>query len=500
MLVAAAFWFGIKPAPAPLVSLSLSTPALTAGAPEPLALTVRSNAAEPLKNVRLRWRFPAGTQLLQSAPLLSADGSVFLGDLHPGSETVSHVIARSFLAIGETATFTVEVSYDLENGSRFTFFGSAMRPIEASALVADIPEAVRSARFVSFEGTTIPIQVTNRTSSTLPLVHLTYQINGTDGEERRTLGDLLPGENRFIFVPLKPSKGDFQISWNVGAASRDLMKGAWSAVGYQTDVPRIEGRLISRTAIPTRFTAVFDDTDGGLVIIHPSLSEQVMTFGLSSNQTIVKFVSAGRYEVALPALPENHPSNHEWLVIPVLRNNEGIVGVLGPASLGATAGELPFTSQVRYLSTAGDQLGAGPRPPQVGLETRYWAFWTIGPVESELKNIVVETDLPEGVRATGNISSPEGGSVVVTGRHVRFTLPRMGGDTDVAEVSAGFEIAITPDASNEGSILTLLETSVASAEDTHQTSLTFQAEDGPETTWLPEDKDNQARGIVVPKQ
>lgn len=488
LLVGATLWFAAQPTPKPLVNMSLVSAPLMAGAPVPLAVTLRANGTEPLRNVRLRWRFPAGTQLLQSQPVLTTDGSVFLGDLAPGEESVSHVIARAFQAAGETATFTLEVSYHLDNGVRFQFTGSAARMIATSALTADLPSVIRNAIYISSEGTTIPIEVANHTSATLPFAHFTYRVNGMGGEERRALGDLLPGEHRFIFIPVTPNERKAEISWTAGAASRDLVSGSWRATVTDGAFPSIEGPLLTKAGVPSRFGVSFEGMGGGVVIVHPAFPNPV------SEQA----VSSGRSQITLPALAEDHPSNHEWLLIPVIQNKSGGVDVLGPASLGATASDLPFTAQVRYLSTAGDQLGAGPRPPQAGLETRYWAFWTIGPVESELKDIIVETDLPAGVEATGNVSSPEGGSVVVTGRRVRFTLPRMGGDTDVPEVSAGFEIGITPVNENVGSLITLLATSTARAADTHATAMTFGAEDGPKTTWLPEDKENQAKGIVVP--
>jgi hypothetical protein len=511
MLVGIAAWFTLQPEPVPLVHLSLTTAPFAAGAPTPLQIVLRPEGPDTLKNVRLRWLFPQGTQLLQSNPTLARDGSVFLGDLLPGAELVSHVVARPFQDVGEQSTFTVEVSYDNPDGSRAAFYASAERPVATSALLAELPEAFAATGFVSADGTTIPIRVTNQTSATLPSVHLSVLASGAAGEQLRQLGDLLPHESRTVYVTAFPVNGEATVSWSAGAASRDLVSDYWRGlVSAQPGAafPEITSPLIARPGEPVTFT-VSSAADGGVLAFHPALPIAHIAFFSDGRMEVLSdpasvsvtaLDSEGSYEVTLPALPEDRPTNHEWLVVPLRRDSYGDLTVLGPASLGVSAGSLPFTAQVRYVSTAGDQLGAGPHPPRAGLETRYWAFWTVGPVESELKDIVVEADLPEGVEATGNVSAPDGGAVEIRGRHVTFMLPRLGGESGISETTAGFEIRVTPRASQIGTPILLLGQSVARASDTHETSFIFEARDGTKDSRLPEDKGDERKAIVAPAE
>ena len=57
-----------------------------------------------------------------------------------------------------------------------------------------------------------------------------------------------------------------------------------------------------------------------------------------------------------------------------------------------------------YYSPQGDQLGIGPLPPMVDIQTNYWIFWQIGNFNSDLENFTLTAQLPENIVWTGKKS------------------------------------------------------------------------------------------------
>ena len=64
--------------------------------------------------------------------------------------------------------------------------------------------------------------------------------------------------------------------------------------------------------------------------------------------------------------------------------------------------KMDVKSFARYYSDRGDQLGIGPLPPQVDIQTNYWIFWEIESINSDFNNFLMSCELPENVIFTGN--------------------------------------------------------------------------------------------------
>jgi len=58
---------------------------------------------------------------------------------------------------------------------------------------------------------------------------------------------------------------------------------------------------------------------------------------------------------------------------------------------------LEIESSGLYYSPEGDQLGIGPLPPKVDIQTNYWIFWKIGDFNKELEDLIISAQLPENV-------------------------------------------------------------------------------------------------------
>ncbi len=68
------------------------------------------------------------------------------------------------------------------------------------------------------------------------------------------------------------------------------------------------------------------------------------------------------------------------------------------------------TTEARYFSPEGDQLGRGPDPPRVGKKTTYWVFVTGSVAYAPLENPKLEITLPKNVTWAQGVSLPPGWS------------------------------------------------------------------------------------------
>jgi hypothetical protein len=496
VLVVIAVWFALMPEPISGVAISMHARPLLAAAPTPIRVVARSVDGLTHTNVRLRWHLPPGAQVLSAEPPLLADGTMFLGTVESGDEIAAHVVVRLFAMEHTEVPFGFSVQYDGDGVGRQGFFGLERRQIEGSALTADVPDAFRMPGVVP-RGAVVPIRIENTTDTEMPFVHVGFRETWSHAESQIVLGDLASKEVRWIFVPVEATPAgaegeappeEIWLEWTVGAASRDVSSNAWqSRIVAVESVPSVSGDVVADAEQPISLEWTDLPGETTVLAVHPP----------SSNEALRFIVSPSAPFMSLPAVAARAGGNHEWLVAPQLIDASG-AAVLGSATIGASPMALPFSTQVRYTSTGGDQLGVGPEPPQIGLETRYWVFWTVGPLREAVRDLVVRTTLPPGVRATGNVTAADGGTVAADDRTVRWDLPLLGGDGGVAkpEATVGFEIQVTPTLRDLGSLLPLVGTSTAIARDL-QTPLRFEAISAPQTSWLPEYIGERERGVVV---
>lgn len=118
-----------------------------------------------------------------------------------------------------------------------------------------------------------------------------------------------------------------------------------------------------------------------------------------------------------------------------------------------------FESFGRYATDSGDQLGRGPLPPRVGIETKYWVFWHVGGTINKLTNVRIEGTLGNDVVFTGKQSSSQN-----SGAEYDATTNTIGWETTSIDpslsptskiVGVAFELGLTPDTSmvNEAPVL-----------------------------------------------
>lgn len=127
--------------------------------------------------------------------------------------------------------------------------------------------------------------------------------------------------------------------------------------------------------------------------------------------------------------------------------------------------DLRLLTQARYFDFNQSPIGSGPMPPRVGEETKYKVRFNLKNTFHDLSNIVVTASLPEQGRWIGNTETASGKIYFneVT-REINWEIPRL--PVTVTELSANFDIGITPIESDRGKLILLLGIARASALDT----------------------------------
>ncbi len=115
----------------------------------------------------------------------------------------------------------------------------------------------------------------------------------------------------------------------------------------------------------------------------------------------------------------------------------------------------------RYTTASGDQIGRGPLPPRIGIETKYWIFWRIGGTTNPISNVVIEGDLEKNVRFTGRQTvsqdsgveyDPDTNSISWSSEEI---LPTLSPTSRI--VAVAFELGITPTEDQINTIATLIK-------------------------------------------
>jgi len=169
-------------------------------------------------------------------------------------------------------------------------------------------------------------------------------------------------------------------------------------------------------------------------------------------------------------------------------------GVIGQRQSGIFTRQIPFSAAVRYYAASGDQLGVGPLPPVAGQATTFWAVWTVGPFEENLKSVMLSTVLPDGVTATGKFASSIAGTFKADGRQVTWDIPSLQllGNSPA---SFAFEIQATPHSQDVGHAMKLLDASSITAV-TEKENAQVQASASGDDSNIQSDQKGRGRGMV----
>lgn len=159
--------------------------------------------------------------------------------------------------------------------------------------------------------------------------------------------------------------------------------------------------------------------------------------------------------------------------------------------------------EARYYSEENEALGAGPLPPQAGKTTTYRIFWYLTNTSNELNTVAATTTLPEDIYWTGQNKNVSAGDLNFNPatRQVTWSINKVpvGTGQILPQLSASFEISITPKVSDVGNVKILTDkTSLTATDSFTLASLTAFADSL--TTDLKNDISAQGKGTVAASQ
>jgi hypothetical protein len=116
---------------------------------------------------------------------------------------------------------------------------------------------------------------------------------------------------------------------------------------------------------------------------------------------------------------------------------------------------LKINSAAYYYSPQGDQLGVGPLPPMVDIQTNYWVFWELENFNRNLQNLTITAQLPDNVVWTDNKTVLAGN--LKFGEITRKIVWQTGQlERNQGPYKVGFEIGLIPVQADVGNILDLV--------------------------------------------
>jgi len=127
---------------------------------------------------------------------------------------------------------------------------------------------------------------------------------------------------------------------------------------------------------------------------------------------------------------------------------------------------LNFTTDIRYYTDEGDQLGRGPLPPQVGKETKYWLWFKLQNGTSDVSNLNFSAKIPDYVRWTEKSSVSRGADIVFdeNNRTANWSINSLEAHE---KIGIYFELAYTPKLEHVGYSPFLIQQITINALDTY---------------------------------
>lgn len=399
-----AFSIGSSP-----VSLTVEAPTrVIAGDQFTMEVTVRSNSTAPLENIAVEGQYPFGFSVSNASPQASAGGMYWrLGTLSPGASKTIRITGKVEAAQGDERVF------------RFLVGANA----DPTDVHLEIP-------FITLPQT---VAVEN------PFITGTITVEGETGQN--------------IAVPAgKVLRGTVEWQNNLDEAVSGLEL-ALSFSGPAVDKNSINGQ--SGFYQSGNSTIIWSkDREGSLSSVAPG--------------------AMGSFQFSFATLPPG--SSGTLITNPTVTLNLNVRAVREGGSgdpetiASAATAKVTLASQlsigVEATHASGAFSNAGPIPPRAESATSYTVTWTVKNSANTVANTIVETILPPYV-AFVTAQAGSGIKYDSGSRTVRWTLGdvRPGVGYTSAAKQASFQVAITPSASQVGTIPALTGPTKVSGQD-----------------------------------
>ncbi len=466
------------------VALELQAPALKSSDIMPLDLTLRSTDGKLHQDVRLQWHLPAYVEVIKNAPQPGADGYASLGDVAPGQDKSSHLLVRIHAPAGGKVLFGFSLK---QNEPLFwtVHNGYESRTIESSALT--VKPVFPTASYVT--GASVPVVVQNAGHVAIPAV--TLRLAGQDGAPQASLGSnglyslgqLNAGDKRLVFVDLGATEK------STVSLSLELSDGAQVVDTWNASFNMASGAGFNFKAHAGNDPGTLDVAYQGNGAARTLVSFSALASGGIAPYKIVDLANASGTSEIASDIPV--PAGQPWNALPI--DSSVAPPIIGIRQSGVASAQIPFSANARYYAASGDQLGVGPLPPVVGQPTAYWAVWSIGPFEANLRNVSLSTVLPAEVKAMGKFASDIPGDFKIQGQQVTWKVPTL----DLlgsGAASFAFEIQATPSKQDVSQAIKLLDESSLSAQT--ENGAQIQSSAPGDDSNIQSDQKGKDRGVV----
>jgi hypothetical protein len=482
-VVGVGMWFAFwKPQPEAGIHLIFSAPPIRTATT--IAFEARLSAQDGATHAqtRLRWVLPPGTEIVQSIPAVDTHAEALLGDLRPGQDVVARIAVRLMAPPG-----SVRLGFQVRSGDEL-LSGDEVRPIVGSALHLE-----EVAPFVRGASDEYVFALRNDGNVNLDCAHLHAVGVGLGFSKDVVMGSSGGMGDTQLYFDMVPSHGARLFSLHF-ASPLDV-----SLFCGETELQRLSVSATQPTTLPSVSVEVTPSTPGQetrttivspvplqVLVYHPSLREAQEGFRWFD-------VAAGTTTLTLPLIsPPLVTDKRYWFLRPMRRTMDGLEA-LGPLYDAPITTPFSFGAEARYYAASGGRIGAGPLPPRVGQETRYWLQWKLGPITSDLSNVEMHATLPPNVHWTQKSALLSGGELKQEGADLVWRssfLPATEQETTVA-----FEVSLEPSADARGTVPHLLEATHAQATE-NRSGVTLHAESAFVDTTLLNDERAQGTSVV----
>jgi len=465
VLMGVNLYLWLVPVPRPGVGLILSASPIVSAAPIALEAKVISHDEKTRHDLRLSWDLPLGTEILSASPPLTADHEVSFGILKPGETQTARVVVRLFVPPG-----SVHLGFRIQDEGE-SFFGSETRPLTGSGL--RLEPLIRPTTLI--EGAMVPVLLKNETVQPLETVQLLLEGGATvNGKSEVMIGSLAPFESHvFLLDPHHAPIIRFQALSHAIPLVQEILPLEYRSIPFPIKITPL---MPSTPGSETSFE-VQAKTPGQVLVFHPHLSS-------AKDGARILDIAPGNQRIPLVLTDESTQTALNWFVIPFIQDADHLV--LGTVEQAPVTTPFHLTSNVRYYTPSGDQIGIGPVPPRVGETTKFWVSWRLSATTADLSNFFVHASLPPGVLFTGRQALPQGGQLSGQNGQVVWQLPFVPASNE--GVTANFEIAFTPTRKMRGMVPQLLGPGTATAMENRTQTIVHTGTDALDTNLIGDER------------
>lgn len=520
-----------------LFSATVAPHDIVSGESSTLVIHYKNNTKESLDHAVLNLTYPDHFLLqdLEGTTDSQDQDTVTLGTIAAGAEGSIKLRGVMFGDVGGEQVFGSHLlfTHGDENIQDEKIASYTFQPVRSTlALELELPE-----RLVAFQPMTGIVHYRNTGSIDFPTIGL--EPTWPEGFTFTSADSSFVGDHFALPAIKAGEEGLWKFNGQLGDVAETVLFTFSPSFTFGEDVYH-QQTLVQKSPVVPLPLVVSHSVDGDMV--RPG-SKATITIGYENrgeepikNLTLSvdptsPFVTPGTYEVTaktVPALAEVKPGEHGTVTVSIpIRSSiqqtettsENLQLVTRASasfdfgSDGATQRvrtydkslstplitSLALDSFARYTAPSGDQLGRGPLPPLVGETTKYWVFWNVRGTFHPITNVHIEGSLGPNVTFTGRETVSQNGGVTFDAGSgtIEWSSPRLEPTLSPSApiVGIAFELAVTPDASQAGSIATLLNNVRITATDA-TTGAFVSASGSTVTTNLPNDAMAAGFGVV----